>query len=100
MAPTFIKSLTFSTITSDNNSKSTPGWYLDQPIQISEGYCVKSFQGVNTVYNIDSRNNRFSFNESSYSSGTVRTFSIPDGNYTISTFMTAIKNWYGVLFEL
>ena len=45
---------------------------------------------MNTVYNIDSRNNRFSFNEST-SSGTVRTFSIPDGNYTISTFMAALK---------
>ena len=55
MAPTFIKSLTFSTIASDNSNKSTPNYYLDSPIQISEGYAVKSFQGVNTVYNIDSR---------------------------------------------
>ena len=89
--PTFIKALTFSTVASDNNSKNTPNYYLDTPIQISEGYCVKSFQGVNTVYNLDSRNNKFSFNESN-SSGTVRTFTIPEGNYTISTFMAAIKS--------
>ena len=88
--PTFIKSLTFSTIASDNNSKSAPNYYLDQPIQISEGYCVKAFQGVNTTYNIDSRNNKFSFNES-LTSGTVRTFTIPSGNYTITTFMAALK---------
>ena len=91
MAPTFIKSLTFSTIASDNSNKSTPNYYLDSPIQISEGYAVKSFQGVNTVYNIDSRNNRLSFNESN-SSVQVRTFSIPEGNYTITTFMAAIKS--------
>ena len=90
MSPTLIKSLTFSTVVSDNNSKSSPAWYLDRPIQLSEGYAVKSFQGVNTIYNIDSRNNRFSFNEST-SSGTVRTFTIPSGNYTISTFMAALK---------
>jgi hypothetical protein len=91
MAPTFIKSLTFSTIASDNNSKLAPSYYLDQPIQISEGYSVKAFQGVNTTYNIDSRNNRFSFNEST-TSGTIRTFTIPSGNYTITTFMAAIKS--------
>ena len=90
MSPTFIKSLTFSTIASDNSNKSTPNYYLDQPIQISEGYCVKSFQGVNTTYNIDSRNNKFSFNEDD-TSGTVRTFTIPSGNYTITTFMAALK---------
>ena len=91
MSPTFIKSLTFFTIASENLNKSTPNYCLDSPIQITEGYAVKSFQGVNTIYNIDSRNNRFSFNEST-SSGTVRTFSIPEGNYTISTFMAAIKS--------
>lgn len=90
MSPTFIKSLTFSTIASDNNNKSTPSYYLDTPIQISEGFCVKSFQGINTVYNIDSRNNKFSFNEDD-TSGTIRTFTIPSGNYTITTFMAALK---------
>ena len=90
MAPTFIKSLTFSTIASDNSNKSAPAWYLDQPIQISEGYCCKNFSGLNTIYNIDARNNKFSFNESN-SSGTVRTFTIPSGNYTITTFMAALK---------
>ena len=44
----FIISLTFSTIASDNSNKSTPNYYLDSPIQISEGFSVKSFQGVNT----------------------------------------------------
>lgn len=87
--PTFIKTLTFSTVASDNNSKSTPNFYLDQAIQISDGYCVKSFQGVNTTYNIDSRNNKFSFNEDDTS--IVRTFTIPSGNYTITTFCAALK---------
>ena len=90
MSPTFIKSLTFSTVVSDNNSKSSPAWYLDKAIQLSEGYSIKSFQGVNTIYNINSRNNRISFNES-VTPGTVRTFTIPSGNYTISTFMVALK---------
>jgi hypothetical protein len=91
VAPTFIKSLTFSTIASDNNNKSTPSYYLDQPIVISEGYSVKNFIGVNTFLNIDSRNNNFSFNEND-TSGTIRTFSIPSGNYTVSTFMAALKS--------
>lgn len=90
MPPTFIKSLTFSTIVSSNQNKSAPNFYLDEPVNVSEGYSVKSFYGVNTIYNIDSRNNRFSFNESD-SSGTIRTFTIPEGNYTISTFTAALK---------
>ena len=53
MAQKFIKSLTFSTIASDNSIKSTPNYYLDSPIQISDGFSVKSFQGVNTLEIID-----------------------------------------------
>lgn len=90
--PTFIKSITFSSISSDNNNKSQPTYYLkDRPIEISEGYCVQSFQGVNTVLNIDSRNNRFAFLEDD-SPGVTRSFTIPQGNYTITTFLAAIKS--------
>jgi hypothetical protein len=90
MAPTFIKSLTFATIASSNQNKSTPNFYLEQPIQISEGFCVKSFTGVNTFLNIDSRNNQFNFNESD-SSGSIRSFTLANGNYTITSFMGALK---------
>ena len=89
--PTFIKSLTFSTATLIN--KLNPNFYLNEPINITEGYCVKSFTGINTVLNIDTRNNRFSFNESD-TPGTIRNFTIPSGNYTIATFMTALKTGF------
>ena len=88
--PTFTRALTFNTIFSNNNNRSTPNFYCEKPIENAQGYSVQSFYGINNFYNIDFRNNLFCFNESD-SVGTVRSFILPDGNYTISTFMTALK---------
>lgn len=82
-----IKSVTF-------NSTNNPGYKLDftvtQPIYISNGYAISQFTTVNTIYNIDSRNNQFSFIESDTPS-IIRTFVIPPGNYTVTSYMSAVS---------
>ena len=83
-----IQSLTFNTLIA-NRGNSEPQFCLSSPIYSSEGYSVTSFYGVNSFYTIDSRNNKFSFSESDTSS-TVRTVTIPTGNYTVTSFITQL----------
>lgn len=72
------------------NDRNNPVFILNSPILNAEAYCVSSFYGVNTFQTIDSRNNIISFIEST-SSGNTRTFVIPTGNYTLTTFITALQ---------
>lgn len=72
------------------NDKQNPLFTLQGPLLNAEAYAVSSFYGVNTFSTIDSRNNIISFIEST-SSGNTRTFVIPTGNYTLSTFITALQ---------
>ena len=83
-----IQSLTFNTLFA-NRGYSEPQFCLTSPIYSSEGYLVSSFYGINSFYTIDSRNNKFSFSESD-SSSTIRTVTIPSGNYTVTAFMTQL----------
>lgn len=82
-----IKSITFNTIVASD--KSNPLFILQKSIISSEGYAVQNFCGVNTIYTIDSRNNKFALSEDDISSNI--SFSIPTGNYTLSTFITALQ---------
>ena len=89
-AATFnFKSYTFQTISSNNQSTSSPIFFLTQPPSLISGYAVSNFSGVNAVNVIDSRNNIFQFSETT-SSGTVRSAVLPTGNYTISSILTAL----------
>lgn len=85
-----IKSVNFSTLLSNNSSTSNPFFYLQSPIVLADSYCVSNCIGVNTTYNIDSRNNTLSFLES-ISPGTNRTAILLVGNYTITSFLTELS---------
>jgi hypothetical protein len=78
--------LTFSTCLSNNNSSSNPAFYFPSLFNVS-GYMVSSFTSVNTFYNIDSRNNNFSFTETGKSAVVI---TLPSGNYTITTIQTEL----------
>lgn len=87
-----IKSYTFSSANSINNSTSNPLFNLPYSNTGNgiEGFSVSSFTGVNTVYNIDSRNNRFTFSEQP--SFVSQNLIIPNGNYTVNTFITTLES--------
>lgn len=88
------KSMTFNTVTASDRSH--PLFTLYNPIISADAYCVQNFMGVNNFYNIDDRNNAFSFSEYILDQDLVDIsstilFSIPIGNYTLNTFMTALQ---------
>lgn len=83
------KSLTFSTINSNNNNPSNPTFYISPSINNIESFCVSQFCGVNTIYNIDNRNNNFQVEEQG---GNLITSSLPVGNYTLSNFTTTLSS--------
>ena len=86
------KRLTFASQLCDNQNKSNPEFYLKEVVYISResGYAVESFYGTNSFYTIDSRNNMFAFVETD--TPTVNRYaSIPHGNYTLNTFLTALQ---------
>ena len=76
-----ITSLTFNSIIGQ--------FVLNPALQNAEAYAVSNFIGVNTIYTISTRNNRFAFIEST-SSSTTRIATIPIGNYTLSSFIAAL----------
>jgi hypothetical protein len=80
------KSLTFSTIVSNNQNSSNPTYFFPSLFRV-EAYSVSSFCGVNNIYTINSRNNNFSFQEST---STIYNAIVPSGNYTLSTFTIAL----------
>lgn len=84
-----IKSVKFDTINSNNTSKFEPNFSLKNPISLADSYAVTSFTGINTIYNIDSRNNTITFIDQSFP-GTILQAFLQVGNYTISTFITEI----------
>ena len=86
-----ISQLTFNTINSNNRSTSNPLYFIPNPIDNIKQYAFSSFSGVNTVNVIDSRNQIINFSETD-SSSTIRSVTIPTGNYTITTLLTAIKS--------
>lgn len=82
--------LIFNTVNSNNLSTSNPQYYIRNPIDKITGYAFNTFNGINTFNVIDSRNNVLQFSETD-SAGTVRSITIPTGNYTVSSLMAAIK---------
>lgn len=87
------KRLTFSSYLSNNADNNNPTFYLNTPISQIEGYSFQNFSGINTIYNIDSRNNTLNFIEDD-SSSTIRSITIPTGNYTISSFLTSLSSLF------
>jgi len=83
MSKEIIKSLILNTSTNKNNSTT---FNLINPITVSEGYLVSQFTGVNSVFNINERNNVFSFTENS----TILYAILPPGNYTITSLISAL----------
>jgi hypothetical protein len=87
MSTAEVRSLTFSTVNSNNSNPTNPTYFISPPITNINQFNVASFSGVNTIYNIDSRNNVIRF----MCNAVVYTVAIPAGNYTITTFLTAIS---------
>jgi len=83
-----IKSLTLNSKTNSISNKLD--FNLSTPVYISDGYAISQFIAINSIYNISDRNNQFSFIESD-TLGVVRTFTLPVGNYILSTFMSALS---------
>lgn len=86
-----VTQLTFNTILSNNRNTSNPQYFINNnPLDNIKKYAFGSFNGVNTVNVIDSRNNILQFSETT-SSSTIRNVSITPGNYTVTTLMAALK---------
>ena len=83
-----ITTMTFNTITTFDNS--SPEFILEKPIYSAEGYAVQNFFSTNSFYTIDKRNNKLSFSEEN-TPEVIRIVTIPNGNYTVNTFMTQLK---------
>lgn len=77
-----IKQITFNSIVKNYN--------LNPVINNAEAFAVSGFYGVNTVYNVDARNNRLYFIEFDTIS-TIRSITVPVGNYTITSLITQIN---------
>lgn len=82
------KVLNFNSATVSN--KSNPQFILSNSIEDITGYCVTSFSGINSFYDIGLRNNQLQFIESP-TQGVIRTITIPSGNYTVDTAITALQ---------
>lgn len=78
-----VNSITFNSI--------NPNFQLNPVIYNAEAFGVSNFVGVNSVYVIDQRNNNFSFIESN-STTVTRIAVIPSGNYTLTSYLTAISS--------
>ena len=84
-----IQQLNFNTL-NQSRSKSNPQFNLQgRSLYSIESYAIGSFYCVNTFYTIDTRNNQFSFSEPD---NLIRTFSIPTGNYTVTSFITTLQS--------
>ncbi len=87
-----VKSYTFSSFCSSNNSDSNPYFHFQQPEKNVVGYFVNQMTAVNSVYVIDSRNNQIAFIESPVEEEepVTRVAVVPPGNYILNTFLTAL----------
>ena len=83
------QSIIFSTVNSTNKNSSSPFFTLNKKISNADSYACISFNGVNSTYNVDVRNNNIRFIDAAFP-GTVAIAEIPTGNYTLETYLTAI----------
>lgn len=90
MAVSNVISLQFNSIYKDSGSSLSSPTFSNFNIDDIQGYRIKNAVIPSSFYTIDSRNNKFYFNETSTSS-TTRTATITTGYYTSSTILTALK---------
>lgn len=84
-----------------NQSKTNPIFILSKAKDTITGYCVSQFNAVNTITNINERNNKFNLIDgTTNSSGTLITTSnlikIPIGNYNIDSFISQFNTTINV----
>lgn len=92
MTTKIVKSYTFATFCSSNQSDSQPYFHLQLPEKNVVGYNLSQVTAVNTVYDIDSRNNQFAFVENpGLNAETTLVAILEPGNYTLSTFLTKLS---------
>lgn len=85
------RQLTFNTLSRNSGSITTPVYYLnDFPIDQLDGFRVNSVSFVNSIPNIDSRNNKLKVFSSTATSGITLTMS--EGNYSIDTFKSTLQS--------
>lgn len=75
-----------------NNSVSNPVWTIPKQIDQITGYISGAFNGVNNITNIRDVNKNISVTTWSGTTGTTNILSIPEGNYTSSTFKDTLEN--------
>lgn len=85
-----VSSISLSTLFRNDGSLSNPLFILPKPIDKIRGFKVKSAMVPMSFYTFDTHNNKIYFTESD-SGSTVRTATIPVGNYSSSTLPFAIK---------
>jgi hypothetical protein len=87
-----VQKITLDTRYSINSSTDTPVWLLNSNSQVDQltGFQCGNFCGVNSIYNIDSRNNKISLYEHLNTTGSTRVLTIPEGEYTIDTLQTEL----------
>jgi len=66
-------------------------WYFDNPVFDINGYSLKSFSGLNTIYNVDNRNNHLYPIVYTGTTGTLSDIKLTSGNYTISTIIPTLN---------
>ena len=92
--PIITRQIAFDTQFSANKNTTSPVWILPQPITALDSFSVRSFIGINSVYNIDQRNNKLSLVARAFGSTVSSTslVTIPEGNYTVSRFTTELAS--------
>lgn len=82
-----------STLLSANRSATYPTWLLQNSIEQVDSYCFGGFSGLNTLYNIDSRNSKIYLTQRATGSTTssVSTITIPTANYTSTDIISQLN---------
>lgn len=85
------RQITFNTMTRNTGSITNPQYFMnDFVIDQLDGFRVNSVSFVNSVPNIDSRNNKLKVFNSSHTSGV--TLTQPTGQWTLSNFIPSLQN--------
>lgn len=73
------------------SSKTSPNFYLPNPVFGVSHFRINEVMIANEFYTIDLRNNKISFKEDS---GTTTNITIPSANYTASSLCSALKTLF------
>jgi len=86
-----LKIINLDSINASSKSGNLFTWYFSTPFTDINAYSLKSFSGLNSIYNVDNRNSHLYPVIYTGTTGTLNDIKLTSGNYTISTIIPALN---------